>query len=85
MFHFRFYTEVPDLQDAQGPKREAPPTTDQTHGPKWSIFWREPTRMIQVRGIEVIFEFRPKSGDTGRLNPKFGLFLDSRLVLILLL
>ena len=37
------YTDVPEIEDAQGLKREAPPTTDKTHGPKWSMFWREPT------------------------------------------
>ena len=42
---------MPGLQDAQGLRREAPPTTDQTHGPKWSMFWREPTRGTQLRDI----------------------------------
>ena len=78
-------TDVPEIEDAQGLKREAPPTTDQSNVPKWSIIWREPTRRIQLRGIEAIFEYRPTSGDTGPLNPKFDLFLDPRLVLILLL
>ena len=81
---FNFCTDVPEIEDAQGLKREAPPTTDQSNVPKWSIIWREPTRRIQLRGIEAIFEYRPTSGDTGPLNPKFGLFLDPRLVLILL-
>ena len=31
-------TDVPEIEDAQGLKR-VPPTTDQTHGPKWTIFW----------------------------------------------
>ena len=78
-------TDVLEIEDAQGLKREAPPTTDQSNVPKWSIIWREPTRRIQLRGIEAIFEYRPTSGDTGPLNPKFDLFLDPRLVLILLL
>ena len=38
-FKNRILTDVPEIEDAQGLKREAPPTTDQTHGPKWSIFW----------------------------------------------
>ena len=59
---------MPDLQDAEGLRREAPPTTDQTHGPKWSRFWLEPTRGNLLRGIEAIFEFQPPSGDTGALN-----------------
>ena len=84
-FVLPLFTDVPEIEDAQGLKREAPPTTDQSNVPKWSIIWREPTRRIQLRGIEAIFEYRPTSGDTGPLNPKFDLFLDPRLVLILLL
>ena len=57
-------TEVPELQDVQGPKRVAPPPTAQTHEPKWTIFQQEPTRGIQLRGIEAIFEFPFMSRDT---------------------
>ena len=62
---YGFDTDVPKIEDAQGLKREAPPNTDQTHGPKWSIFWRGITCGILLRGIEAIFKFRPTSGDTG--------------------
>ena len=58
-------TDVPEIEDVQGRKRVAPPPTDQTRGPKWSIFWRGITCGILLRGIEAIFEFRPTSGDTG--------------------
>ena len=34
-------TEVPEIQDVEGPKSIAPPTTGQTAGPKWTIFGRE--------------------------------------------
>ena len=58
-------TDVPEIEDVQGRKRVAPPPTDQTRGPKWSIFWRGITCGILLRGIEAIFKFRPTSGDTG--------------------
>ena len=41
--HTTYPTDVLEIEDAQGLEREAPPTTDKTHGPKWSMFWREPT------------------------------------------
>ena len=59
------YTDVLEIEDVQGRKRVAPPPTDQTRGPKWSIFWRGITCGILLRGIEAIFKFRPTSGDTG--------------------
>ena len=38
----RIDTEVPALQDVEGPKRIAPPPpTGQTTGPKWTIFGRD--------------------------------------------
>ena len=58
-------TDVLEIEDVQGRKRVAPPPTDQTRGPKWSIFWRGITCGILLRGIEAIFKFRPTSGDTG--------------------
>ena len=58
-------TEVPELQDVLGPKRVAPPPTAQTRRPKWTIFWREPARGIQLRGIEAIFEFLSTRLDIG--------------------
>ena len=68
-FHFfKMYiltTDVLEIEDVQGRKRVAPPPTDQTRGPKWSIFWRGITCGILLRGIEAIFKFRPTSGDTG--------------------
>ena len=38
----RLHTEVPELQDVEGPKSIAlPPPMVQTTGPKWTIFQRE--------------------------------------------
>ena len=63
--HGPLSTDVLEIEDVQGRKRVAPPPTDQTRGPKWSIFWRGITCGILLRGIEAIFKFRPTSGDTG--------------------
>ena len=79
------HTDVLEIEDVQGRKRVAPPPTDQTHGPKWSIFWRGTTRGIQLRGTEAILEFRPMSGDTGVLYQNLGLFSDPYVEPILLL
>ena len=79
-----FYTDVPEIEDVQGQKRVAPPPTDQTRGPKWSIFWRGTTCGIQLRGTEAILEFRPMSGDTGVLYQNLGLFSDPYLNLLYL-
>ena len=77
-------TEVPGIQDVQGPKRVAPPPTDQTPGPKWTRFWREPTHGIQIRGSEAIFEFPSMSPDTGGGSTNFLQFYDPHVQWILL-
>jgi len=56
-------TEVPEIQDVEGPKSIAPPTTGQTAGPKRTIFGRETPQGSQLRGTVAIFEFLPTSRD----------------------
>ena len=51
------YTEVPELQDVEGLKSIAPPSTGQTTGPKWTIFERETPLGNPLGGTVAIFEF----------------------------
>ena len=53
-------TEVPEIQDVEGPKTIAPPPTDQTTGANWTIFGRETPQGNQLRGTVGIFEFPTK-------------------------
>ena len=58
-------TEVPVLQDVQGPKSMAPPPTALTPGPNWLKFCVEAPQEDTFRGIEAIFEFHLRTRDMG--------------------
>ena len=55
--HTRRHTEVPELQDVEGPKSMAAPPTAQTPGPNWLNFWGEAPQ--EDRGG--FFNFVPES------------------------
>ena len=56
--------EKPELQDVEGPKSIEPPPTEQTTGPKWTIFEQETPLGNLSRGSIVIFDFSTISRDT---------------------
>ena len=62
----RLHTDVPELQDVEGPKSivPPPPLTVQTTGPKWTIFQRETPLGNPLSGTVAIFEFPTTSQDT---------------------
>ena len=58
-------TEVPAIENVQGLKSLAPSPRDQTPGSIWLKFCMETSLGGLLRGIEGIFEFRPRSRDMG--------------------
>ena len=70
IFHVLTNTEVPEIQDVEGPKSIAPPSTGQPARPKWTIFRLETPQGSQLRGTVAIFEFSPTSRDRGDLSSK---------------
>ena len=52
---FHYCTEVPELQDVEGPKSIAPPPTGPTTSPKLTIFERETPLGNPLRGTVAIF------------------------------
>ena len=54
-------TEVPELQDVEGPKSMALLPTAQTPGLNWLKFVLGVPQWDTFRGIEGIFEFHPRS------------------------
>ena len=69
-------TEVPELQDVEGPKSMVAPPTAQTLGPNWLKSSVEAPQEDTFRGIGGIFEFHPRSQDNELFVAHFRVFLD---------
>ena len=69
-------TEVPEIQDVQGPKSMATRPTAQTAEPNKLKFFMEALQEDSFRGTEAIFEFPARSRDNELFKGHFGVFSD---------